>query len=259
MTIKIHPSAIVSPRARLGAGVEIGPYCIIGHNVKIGNGSILRSHVVIEGNTDIGRNNELYPFVSIGFPPQDIGYKGEDTRVIIGDGNIFRESVTINRATTKQEWETNVGSNNYLMSYAHVGHDCIVGNNIIMANSATLGGHTIVGDHASIGGLVAVHQFVRIGAHAFIGGMSGIPQDIPPFMIAAGARARLFGPNQSGLKKQGFPREKINSLKKAFRIIWRESGRLSEGVRRVREEMEPFNELDMLLNFIQDSKRGVAS
>jgi UDP-N-acetylglucosamine acyltransferase len=257
--MEIHSTAIVSPKAQLATGVKIGPYSIIGDHVKIGRDTNIGPQVTIDGHTEIGERNNIYQFVTIGFPPQDIGYKEEDTRVKIGNDNIFREYVSINRATTKEDWETSVGNNNYLMAYAHVGHDCKLGNGIIMANVATLGGHTNLGDYVNIGGLTAVHQFVRIGSYAFIGGGAAVAQDIPPFMLATGAeRAKLYGPNQKGLKRQGFSREIIDGLKKAYKIIWRENKRFSEGIKRVREEIESFPELEMLLDFIGDSKRGVA-
>ena len=255
--MEIHPTAVVSPHAELAEGVKIGPYSIIGDNVYIGRNTIIGPHVVIEGRTTIGEGNNIYPFASIGSPPQDTGYKGEDTRVSIGDSNIIREYANINRATTKQDCVTIVGNNNYLMISAHVAHDCVLGNNIIMSNTATLGGHTIVGDYAILGGLMASHQFVRIGAYAFIGGKTGLPQDIPPFMIAAGPRAKLYGPNQTGLKRHGFSREVINGLKKAYKIIWRDTTRLNDGIARVRNEIESFPELEMLINFINESKRGI--
>jgi UDP-N-acetylglucosamine acyltransferase len=255
--MEIHPSAIVSPHAELSPGVKIGPYSIIGDHVKIGRDTDIGPHVVIEGHTVIGERNRLYPFVSIGSPPQDIGYRGEDTRVQIGNDNIFREYCTINRGTTKQDWVTIVGSNNYLMISSHVGHDCIVGNHVILANSVALGGHVTVGDHASLGGLSAAHQFVRIGAYAFIGGLVGIAQDIPPYMIAAGGRAKLYGPNQIGLRRNGFSSEVIQGLRKAYRIIWRETTIFKDGITRVREEMETFPELEVLLDFISSSKRGI--
>jgi len=256
--MEIHASAIVSPHAELASGVRIGPYSIIGDHVKIGKDSNVGPHVVIEGHTVIGERNRIYPFVSIGSPPQDVGYKGEDTRVQIGNDNIFREYCTINRGTTKQDWITIVGNNNYFMTSSHVGHDCVVGSHVIMANSVALGGHVKVDDYASIGGLSAAHQFVRIGSYAFIGGMVGIAQDIPPYMIAAGARARLYGPNQIGLRRHGFSGEVIQGLRKAYRIMWRETAVFSEGIARVRAEMEPFPELEVLLEFVGSSKRGVA-
>ena len=193
--MEIHPSALVSPHAELASDVKIGPYSIIGDHVTIGRNTVIDSHVVIEGPTQIGERNRIYPFVSIGSPPQDVGYKGEETRIVIGNDNIIREYVTINRATTKQDWVTVVGDKNYLMTYAHIAHDCKLGNEIVMSNVATLAGHTVIGDNATLGGLVAVHQFVRIGAHAFVGGMSGIDKDVPPFMMAAGLKAKLYGVN----------------------------------------------------------------
>lgn len=257
MIKEIHPSAVVSPHAELASGVKIGPYCTIGDHVTIDRDTVIVSHVSIEGHTRIGARNRIYPFASIGSPPQDIGYRGEDTRLTIGDDNIIREYTTINRATTKQDWETVIGNENYIMAYAHIAHDCFLGNRIIMSNVATLGGHITIGDHAILGGLVAVHQFVRIGAYAFLGGKSGIDRDVPPFMITAGERARLYGINRTGLHRLGFSQEAIDGLKKAYKIIWRDNKRFSEGIRQVRKEMESFPELEMLLNFLNGSKRGI--
>jgi UDP-N-acetylglucosamine acyltransferase len=256
--MEIHPSAIINPHAELAAGVKIGPYCIIGEKVRIGKDTVLGSHVVIEGRTEIGERNNIHPFVSIGSSPQDVGYKGEDTRVVIGNDNILKEYCTINRATTKQDWVTIVGDHNYFMTSSHVGHDCVVGSNVILANSVALGGHCVVGDYASLGGLAAAHQFVHIGAYAFIGGLTGIAQDIPPYMIAAGERARLHGPNQIGLRRRGFSSEVIQGLKKAYMMIWRETSIFSEGIAKARAEIESFPELEVLLDFISSSKRGIA-
>jgi UDP-N-acetylglucosamine acyltransferase len=255
--MKIHPTAVVSPRAELAEGVQVGPYCVIHDQVKIGRDTVLASHVVIDRHTEIGERNQISPFVSIGSPPQDIGYHGEDTAVRIGDGNILREFVTVNRATTKQDRVTIIGNDNYLMAYAHVAHDCVLGNKIIMSNVATLGGHVSVGDYAILGGLAAVHQFVRIGAYAFLGGKTGVDRDAPPFMIVAGPRAKLYGINRKGLQRLGFSQEKLDGLKKAYSIIWRENVLFSEGVKKVRQELKPFAELDMLLDFLESSKRGV--
>ena len=257
MGVDIHPSAVVSPRANIAEGVTIGPCSVIGEKVTLGKDTVIGSHVAIDGSTVMGEKNRIYPFVSIGFPPQDIGYKGEDTRVVIGDENIIREFVTINRATTKQDRVTIIGSRNYLMAYAHVAHDCILGNSIIMSNAATLGGHIEIGDHAIIGGLVAVHQFVRIGTYAFIGGKSATVKDIPPFMMASGDRAKLYGLNTRGLRREGFSQEKIDNLRKAYKIIWRDRHLLHEAVERVRREIPPFEELQVLLDFLVSSKRGV--
>jgi UDP-N-acetylglucosamine acyltransferase len=257
MGVDIHPSAMVSPQAEIAEGVKVGPFSIIGENVRIGRDTVIGPHVVIEGNTAVGERNNLSPFVSLGLPPQDINYRGEDTKLIIGDHNIIREFVTINRASTKQDWVTRIGNNNYLMAYAHVAHDCTLGNFIIMSNAATLGGHIEIGDHSIIGGLVAIHQFVRVGAYAFIGGKSAIVKDIPPFMMAAGDRARLYGLNQVGLKRQGFSQEKIRNLKRAYHIIWRDHHLLKEAMEVVREEIPPFDELELLLDFLNNSTRGV--
>ncbi|MBN1848384.1 MAG: acyl-ACP--UDP-N-acetylglucosamine O-acyltransferase [Deltaproteobacteria bacterium] len=255
--MKVHPTAVISAHAQLDPDVEIGPYCVIGEEVSIGKGTIIGSHAVIEGPTSIGEQNTIFPFVCIGTPPQDVGYKDEDTSIRIGNGNIIREYVNINRATTKQDGITIVGNNNYIMAYSHVAHDCVLGDGIIMANVATLGGHTIIGDHANLGGIVATHQFVRIGAYAFIGGKSAVSQDVPPFVLAVGDRAKPYGINQKGLKRFGFSREVIDGLKKAYRIIWRETRQLNEGISRVRKEIPLFPELEMFLEFIMDSKRGV--
>jgi UDP-N-acetylglucosamine acyltransferase len=253
----IHPTAVVSPGAELAAGVQIGPYVCIGERVSIGKDTVIGPHTCIEGTTQIGERNRISPFVSIGSPPHDVGYRGEDTRVIIGDDNIIREYVTINRATTKQDRLTSVGNENYIMAYAHVAHDCALGNRIIMSNVATLGGHITVGDHAVLGGLVAVHQFVRIGPYAFCGAKSGIDRDVPPFMITAGPRAKLYGINRKGLERMGFSREAIDQLKMAYRLIWRENRGFREGVEVVRSQVQPTPELEMLLDFLTDSKRGI--
>lgn len=254
---EIHPTAIVGPGADLGPGVKVGPFSIIGEHVTIGPDTVIGPHVYIEGHTQIGERNIISPFVCIGTPPQDIGYCGEDTRVIIGSDNVIREYVTIHRATTKENWQTVVGNHSFIMSYCHIAHDCILGDRIIMANAATLGGHTKVGDHANIGGLAATHQFVRIGAYAFIGGLTGMPQDVPPFMMASGPRAILYGINQKGLGRKGFTRKSIDGLKKAYRIIWRENTKLQEGIKQVRDEIESFPELEVLLGFFEGSKRGI--
>ncbi|MDY6973739.1 MAG: acyl-ACP--UDP-N-acetylglucosamine O-acyltransferase [Thermodesulfobacteriota bacterium] len=255
--MKIHTSAVVSAGAEIGPGVEIGPYSSVGDHVTVGKDTVIGAHVVVEGHTRIGERNKIYHFTSIGTPPQDTGYRGEDTRLIIGNDNIIREYVTINRATTKEEWKTVVGNHNYIMAYAHIAHDCFLGNRVIMSNVATLGGHITIGDHAILGGLVAVHQFVRIGSYAFLGAKSGVDRDVAPFMITAGPRAKLYGINRKGLSRMGFPKETIDGLKKAYRIIWRENKTFDEGISQVRDEIEPFPELQKLLDFFNGSKRGI--
>lgn len=255
--MEIHPSAVVSSSAELGPGVKIGPYSTIGDHVTIGRDTVIGAHVVIEGHTQIGERNKAYHFSSIGTPPQDVGYRGEDTRLVIGNDNVIREYVTINRATAKEGWKTVIGNHNYIMAYAHIAHDCVLGDRVIMANVATLGGHITIGDYAILGGLVAVHQFVRIGTHAFIGGKSGVDRDVPPFMMTVGHRAMMYGVNRKGLSQRGFPQETIDGLKKAYRIIWRENKKFKEGIEQVKSELAPFPELELLLNFFNGSKRGI--
>jgi UDP-N-acetylglucosamine acyltransferase len=258
MGADIHPSAVVSPKAKIADGVRIGPFSIIGEKVEIGSDTVIDSHVVIDGDTVIGARNRVYPYVSLGLPPQDVAYQGEPTRLVMGDDNVIREFVTVNRATTKQDRVTKIGSRNYLMAYAHVAHDCKLGDSIIMSNAATLGGHIEIGDKAIIGGLVAIHQFVRVGAYAFIGGMSATVKDIPPFMMASGNRAKLYGLNVRGLRREGFSKDRIAGLKRAYQIIWRDHQIMHEAVQMVRDQIPPFDELDMLLDFLTSSKRGVA-
>jgi len=259
--MKIDPKAVISPKAELDIGVEIGPYSVIGDNVFIGRDTVIGPNVVIEGPTRIGERNRIYQFVSIGTPPQDLTYRGEETNLIIGNDNVIREFVTINRGSTKENWETIIGDKNYFMAYSHIAHDCQLGNNIIMANLATLGGHVKVGDYAIISAFAAIHQFVRIGAYAFVGAKCGVDRDIPPFMLASvdetGPRAKLFGVNVVGLKRQGFSKEVIEGLKKAYKIIWRENKNLSKAIEQVKKEIKPFPELEMLIEFLKTSKRGV--
>jgi UDP-N-acetylglucosamine acyltransferase len=255
--MKIHPSAVVNLKAELADGVEIGPYSTVGDHVVIGRNTAIGAHVVIEGHTRIGERNRIYPFSCIGTPPQDIGYHNEDTRLIIGNDNVVREYVTINRATTKEAWETVIGNNNYLMAYAHVAHDCRLAEHVILTNGATLGGHTHIEDYAILGAFLAVQQFVRIGAHAYLGAKSGIDRDVPPFMITAGPRAKLYGINQKGMIRRGFSQQTIDVLKKAYSIIWRENRSFRDGIAQVKKDLEIIPELKILLDFLTSSKRGI--
>jgi len=256
-TVKIHPTAIVHPDARIADGVEIGPYSVIGENVSIGKDTKIASHVLIEGWTSIGERNHIFSFSSIGTPPQDIGYRDEETYLIIGDDNVIRECATVHRATTKEDRKTVIGNKNFLMAYSHVAHDCKLGNNIIMANSVALGGHIVIGDHAILGGIVAVHQFARIGSYAIIGGQSAVTLDIPPFVSAAGNRAQLYGLNLVGLKRKGFTDNTITTLKKAYKIIFRSGMTQEEALQKVAEELNSSPEAMHLVEFIKSSKRGV--
>ncbi len=256
--MRIHPTAVVSPSAELADEVTIEAYCVIGPHVSIGAGSVVGPHVVIDGRTAIGAGNHIYPFCSIGGPPQDLSYRGEETRVEIGDDNEFREGVTVHRGTARGAGVTRVGNANYLMAYAHIAHDCQVGSHVIMANGASLGGHVHVGDHANLGGLVAVHQFVRVGAHAFIGGKSGLRMDIPPYMLAFGVPAKLYGPNLVGLRRAGLSPGTISALKKCYKIVFRSDLPLKEALEKARLEVEPHPEVDVLLQFMEkSSKRGI--
>lgn len=255
--VEIHSTAIVSKEAILEENVFVGPYCVINGKVKLGAGTKLLSHVVIEGNAEIGPNCRIYPFTTIGLPPQDLKYKGEDTGVRIGSNNIIRENVTIHRASIGGDGWTEIGDNNFLMAYVHIAHDCKIGSNIIMANAATLAGHVKVFDYAVIGGLVAIHQFTRIGAYAMVGGFSGVGQDIPPYMMAAGARAELHGLNTVGLKRHGFSDETISELKKAYKILFREKLTLSDAIKKVLETLPYTDEIKTLIEFIKENKRGI--
>ena len=255
--VSIHPTAIVHQNARIAEGVEIGPYSVIGENVSIGKGTKVASHVLIEGWTTIGERNRIFSFSSIGTPPQDIGYRNEETYLVIGNDNVIRECATVHRATTKADRRTEIGNGNYLMAYSHVAHDCKLRNNIIMANSAGLAGHIVIEDHAILGGIVGVHQHVRIGAYAMIGGQSAIVQDIPPYVSAAGNRAQLYGLNTIGLKRRGFSDETINHLKKAYKIIFRSGMTIEEAINKVVEEFPDSREVNYFVDFMRHSKRGV--
>lgn len=255
--VNIHPTAVVHPGARIAEGVEVGPYAVIGEHVSIGRDTKIGPHVLIEGWTAIGERNQIFPFSSIGTAPQDIGYRNEETFLLIGDDNVIRECATVHRATTKEDRKTVIGNRNFLMAYSHVAHDCKLGNNIIMANSVALGGHIVIGDHAILGGIVAVHQFVRIGSYAIIGGQSAVSLDIPPYVSAAGNRAQLYGLNLIGLKRKGFTEQSISHLKKAYKIIFRSGMTQEEALKQVAEELACSPEALALVEFIKSSKRGV--
>ncbi|CAK0762831.1 acyl-(acyl-carrier-protein)--UDP-N-acetylglucosamine O-acyltransferase [uncultured Gammaproteobacteria bacterium] len=233
MTVTVHSTAVVDTAARLGEGVEIGPFCVVGPDVELGDGVRLTSHVVVTGNTSIGAGTVIYPFASIGHPPQDLKFRGERSELVIGKNNRIREQVTMNPGTAGGGMVTRIGDNGLFMVGAHVAHDCIVGDNVILANNATLGGHVVIGDYAILGGLSAVHQFVRIGAHAMIGGMSGVENDVIPFGLVMGDRARLSGLNLVGLERRGFGRDDIRQLRTAYRMLFAPEGTLSERVETV--------------------------
>ena len=256
--MEIHPTAVVDAQAELAEDVVIKPYTIIGPNVRVGARSIIGPHVVIDGWTVIGARNQIFPFCSIGHPPQDVTYGGESTQVLIGDDNVIRENVTIHRGTPRGGGITRIGNHNYIMAYAHIAHDCNIGNHVIMANCATLGGHVHIDDHAVLGGLAAVHQFVRIGTHAYVGGLSPITQDIPPYTLAANTHAKLYGLNLVGLKRKEFSPETVQALKKCYRIIFRSDLTMKEAIQKAREGVESMPEVSTLLDFLDfNSKRGI--
>ncbi|RMH31833.1 MAG: acyl-ACP--UDP-N-acetylglucosamine O-acyltransferase [Nitrospirae bacterium] len=256
--MNIHPTALVHPKAEIEEDVVIGPYCVIGEHVKIGRGSRLISHVYIEGHTEIGQRCQIFPYVSIGTPPQHLQYRDEPTRVILGDDNIVREYVTINRATSFGGGITRLGHHNFLMAYVHIAHDCELGNHVVMANAATLAGHITIGNYAVIGGLVGVHQYVRIGDYAMIGGCSALGRDVPPFMRAAGGyRAKLFGLNSIALRRHGFSNERIAILRQAYDLLFRQGYRLNEATKLARSQYSDSTDVLMLLTFIESSRRGL--
>lgn len=254
---KIHSTAIISKRAKIGENVEIGPYCIIGDDVEIGEGTVLYSFVQIEKLTKIGKNNKIYGPSHIGFPPQDLTYKGEETFLEIGDENTIREYSTIHRGTKKGGGITRIGNKNFFMAYSHIAHDCQVGNNIIFANCGTLAGHVEVEDFSTIGAFSAVHQFCKVGKYAFLGGFTVATQDVLPFCRTVGSRpAKNYGINVIGLKRLGFSEDRIEKLKKLFRILFQSKLLLSEAIKKA-EEMEKNEDIEYFLNFIKSSKRGV--
>jgi UDP-N-acetylglucosamine acyltransferase len=254
---QVHPTAVIHPGARLHETVEVGPYSIIGERVTIGEGSRIGPHVVIDGRTTIGARNRIFPFASVGGAPQDLKYAGEDTELIIGDGNTIRESATLNIGTAGGGGVTRVGSNNLFMAYSHVAHDCVVGNGCIIANSVALAGHVTLEDFVILGGLAAVHQFTRLGKHAFIAGGSMVTMDVAPYCTAQGDRAELAGLNVVGLQRHGFSEEQIGRIKEAYKVLFRAKLQLSEAVAQLQTEMGGHSEIDYLLNFVNQSKRGL--
>jgi UDP-N-acetylglucosamine acyltransferase len=254
----IHPTAIIHPGAVVAADVQIGPYAIIGEHVSIGPGCWIGPHAVIEGWTEIGRDNRIFQFASVGAIPQDLKFRGEQSWLRIGDRNTIREFVTMHRGTADGGGETVVGHDNLFMAYAHVAHDCRVGNRVILANGATLAGHVQVDDHAILGGLSAAHQFTRIGCHVMVSGGAMVAQDIPPYTIAQGDRARTIGLNLIGLQRRGFSEETIRGIKRAYKMIFRSGMRLEDALEKIAAEVESSPELQGFTEFIRNSERGIA-
>lgn len=254
----IHSSSIVDTRAEIADGVEIGPYCVIDGPVKLASGVKLVSHVSLAGDTEIGEDTIIYPFASIGHPPQDLKYKGERTKLVIGKKCTLREHVTMNPGTVSDRGITSVGDNCYFMMSAHVAHDCEVGNNVIFANCGTLAGSVTVEDNVIISGLAAVHQFTRIGRHSFVGGMAAVAADVIPYGSVMGNHARLMGLNITGLKRRGFTRETIQDMRAAYRLLFAEEGTFQERIDDVARIFEASAEVQEIIRFIRsDSKRAI--
>jgi UDP-N-acetylglucosamine acyltransferase len=253
----IDPHALVSPQAQLAADVSVGPFSIIGPDVQIGPGTVVGPHVVIKGPTRIGANNRFFQFASIGDDPQDKKYKGEPTRLEIGDRNVFRESCTVNRGTAQGYTITRIGSDNLFMAYSHVAHDCIVGNNIVFANCAALAGHVEIGDCVTLGGLTAVHQFVKIGAYAFLAGGAIVQRDVPPYVMVAGNPAEPHMVNAIGLKRSGFTEEQVKNVRNAYRTLYRSDLKLRDALQELRPIAAAHSEIKAFVDFIDSSTRSL--
>ena len=256
--MSIHPTAIVDPNAKVPASCNVGPYCVIGAEVELGEGCHLVSHVVIEGPTRIGADNGFFPFAAIGMAPQDISYKGEPTRLEIGDHNEIRECVTINRGTVKGGGVTRIGSHILIMAYAHIGHDSSIGDHAMLVNGATLAGHVTVEEWAVVGALCPVHQYVRIGAHAYVGGGTTITQDVLPFSVTSASRdTHAYSLNKVGLERRGFSQERIHKIRHAFKVLLASKMNTSQALESLQAEPGRGEDVDMLIRFIEGSTRGV--
>jgi len=253
----IHPTALIDPAAELAEDVEVGPYCIVGARVRIGPRTRLGPHVVIQGPTRIGADNRIFQFASLGEIPQDKKYRGEDSELIIGDGNTIREYVTINRGTSLDRGRTSVGDRNWIMAYVHIAHDCVVGSDTIFSNGATLAGHVVIEDHATLGGFTLVHQFCRIGAYAFCGMGTAINRDVPPYVMVAGNPAKPYGLNKEGLRRKGFREETIRALQRAYKLLVRR-GPLADYERvQLAEDRRAHPEVERFARFVEGSARGI--
>jgi UDP-N-acetylglucosamine acyltransferase len=253
---RIHDTALIDRSAELESDVEVGPYSIIGPQVKIGKGSKIKSHVVVEGRTKIGEGNVIFSFATVGTVPQDMKYKGEASELIIGNYNTIREYASLNPGTQGGGMVTQVGDYNLLMMYCHIAHDCTLGNRNIIANGATLGGHVVIEDFVIVGGLVGIHQFVRVGTSALLGAGSMVSKDVPPFCNATGDRARLRGLNVEGMKRRGFDKGNIATLKRAYRMVFQAKLKTKDALEKVRREFPASDEAQRLVSFIAGSQRG---
>ncbi|HZV99013.1 MAG TPA: acyl-ACP--UDP-N-acetylglucosamine O-acyltransferase [Methylophilaceae bacterium] len=254
---KIHPTAIVDPRAEIDSSVEIGAYSLIGAGVRIDSGTFVGSHVVINGPTTIGKNNQIFQFSSLGEKPQDKKYRDEPTTLEIGDGNTIREFCTFNRGTVQDKGATRIGNDNWIMAYVHIAHDCQIGSHTIFANNSSLAGHVDVYDHAILGGFTLIHQFCKIGSHVITAVGSVVFKDIPPYVTAAGYDAKPHGINSEGLKRRGYTAETITQIKRAYKTLYRNGLTLEEAKRELAKQLENCAELDILVEFLNNSTRGI--
>jgi len=253
----IHPSSVISPNAKIAQGVEIGPFCYIGDNVEIGEGCVLKSHVVLKGHSKIGKNNQFFQFSSIGEDCQDKKYAGEETYLEIGDNNVFREYCSVHRGTVQDKLLTKIGDRNLLMAGAHFAHDCIMGNDNVFANGVTIAGHVIIGDFVILGGTCAVHQFCHIGSHSFAGGGAIILRDLPPYVMVSGTKHIPQGINSEGLKRRGFSPDAISTIKKAYKILYRQGHSFSDAIALITKLGESEPSLKVLIDFLNESVRGI--
>ena len=252
--MSIHPKAVVESGAEIDPTVEVGAYAVIGPQVRIGSGTTVGPHAVVEGRTTIGRDNRIFQFASVGAIPQDKKYAGEDSALVIGDGNTIREFVTLNVGTAQGGNETRIGDNNWIMAYVHIAHDCVIGDDVTFANGTTLAGHVEVGDHAILGGFTLVHQFCRIGRYAFSGMGSALNKDLPPFVLASGNFARAYGLNRKGLCRAGFSEETMDALGRAYRLLFRVNGESNDEIGQLASRCP---EVEELRAFVAASQRGV--
>jgi UDP-N-acetylglucosamine acyltransferase len=253
----IDPRAVISPQAQIAADVEVGPFSVIGADVVIGAGTWVGPHVVINGPTRIGVDNKIFQFASLGDEPQDKKYRGEPTRLEIGDRNVFRESVTVNRGTILDKGVTRIGNDNLLMAYVHVAHDCHLGDQIVLANCATLGGHVEIGDWVIMGGLSAVHQYTKVGAHSFIAHNAAVTRDVPPYIMAVGRPAAPHSINVEGLQRRGFTPAQIQNIRRAYRVLYRSKLKLNAAVEELEKAAESQAEIRLFVEFIKRSERSI--
>ncbi len=253
----IDPRAVVSPKAELASDVTVGPYAVIGPDVVIGRGTTVGPHAVINGPTRIGEGNRIFQFASIGDAPQDLKYKGESTRLEIGDGNVFREFCTVNRGTARDKGVTTIGNDGLFMACSHVAHDCTIGDHVVFANCVAIGGHVEIGPWVQLGGLCGIHQFCKIGAHAFVGGGAMVSRDVPPYVLITGNPAMHHGVNAEGLRRRGFTPEQIRHIRHAYRILYRMELKLEEALERLSGLAREQPELGLLVEFIGRSHRSI--